>query len=155
MMSKLKMKHILLVEDNEGDIVLTTEAIEESKIDVKISIARDGEQAIHFLKGEGIFKNAELPDLILLDINIPKKNGHEVLEYIKKNEKTKHIPVVMLTTSSSNKDIVSAYAKHANCYLVKAHNAEDFFELIAGLENFWFNLAQLPTHYQDDIDDPH
>src|SRR5690554_2008882 len=105
----MKPIHILLVEDNEGDILLTTEAFEEAKILNTISICRDGQEAIQFLNREGQYESAEIPDLILLDVNLPKKNGHEVLYYIKNNKKLKSIPVIILTTSISEKDISRSY----------------------------------------------
>ncbi|MEO6542278.1 MAG: response regulator, partial [Ferruginibacter sp.] len=108
----MKAIHILLVEDNEGDIMLTTEALEEGKIANKISIVKDGKHAIDFLNKKGGYENASLPDLVLLDINLPKKNGHEVLQYIKHAEALKQIPVIMLTTSSSEKDILESYKNY-------------------------------------------
>ena len=100
----MKPIHILLVEDNEGDVFLVTEALEEGKVINKISVTRDGKEAMDFLDKKGKYENIQLPDLILLDINLPKKHGHEVLEYIKEKDELKQIPVIMLTTSSSEKD---------------------------------------------------
>src|SRR5688572_9687395 len=109
--------HILLVEDNEGDIVLTIEALKEARIGNTIDVVRDGEKAMQFLHKEGEFSNAVTPDLILLDINLPKIDGKEVLVSIKNDEQLKIIPVVMLTTSDSPTDIMEAYANHANCFI--------------------------------------
>lgn len=136
----MKNVNILLVEDNEGDILLTTEAFEECKSIKKINIIKDGASAIDFL-----IKNLiNLPDLILLDINLPKKNGHEVLSFIKKNKKLNHIPVIMLTTSSSDVDIHSSYKNHANCYLTKPIDVGEFFNLIKKIEEFWIKLVTFP-----------
>jgi CheY-like chemotaxis protein len=140
----MKSTHILLVEDNDGDILLTTDALEEGKIINKVSVVKDGKQAIDFLnKGEG-FADAELPNLILLDINLPKKNGHQVLHYIKTNDKFKHIPIIMLTTSSSENDILAAYKNYANCFITKPVEVNDFIDAVAKIENFWINVVHLP-----------
>lgn len=140
----MKTAHILLVEDNEGDIVLTKEALEEKKVISKVSVAKNGKEAIDFVFQRGAFKDAERPDLILLDINMPLKNGHEVLEVIKSNENTKKIPVVMLTTSSSKNDINKAYKLNANCYITKPVEIEDFMKTITTIEDFWVQLVKLP-----------
>jgi CheY-like chemotaxis protein len=141
----MKSIHVLLVEDNEGDILLTREALEEGKLVNQISIARDGKEAIDFLEKNAPFQASMLPDLILLDINLPKKNGHEVLEFIKTADAYKHIPVIMLTTSSSFKDINSSYLHHANCYITKPVEVEEFFRVVVQLENFWINIVKLPS----------
>jgi CheY-like chemotaxis protein len=138
--------HILLVEDNEGDILLTKEALNEGKIANEVSVVRDGKQAIDFLCQKEEYKNAKMPDLILLDVNLPKKNGHEVLHFIKNDDKLKHIPVIMLTTSSSEKDINSSYKNHANCYISKPVEVDDFIDAVKEIENFWFTLVKLPTN---------
>lgn len=135
---------ILLVEDNEGDILLTTEALEEGKIPSTLSVVRDGKQAIDFLNKTGKYADNKYPDLILLDINLPKKNGHEVLQYIKSTSALKHIPVIMLTTSSSEKDIEQSYNNFANCYIVKPVGSDEFMDAIAKLEIFWMSVAKLP-----------
>lgn len=136
--------HILLIEDNEGDILLTTEAFEDAKILNSISIARDGYEAIQFLEKKGSYSQAQSPDLILLDVNLPKKNGHEVLQYIKSSDHLKHIPVIMLTTSVSEKDITKSYQNHANCYITKPVEVDNFLNVIASVERFWINIVQLP-----------
>ncbi|PQJ74893.1 response regulator [Polaribacter gangjinensis] len=135
--------HILLVEDNEGDILLTTEAFEESNINPKISVARNGQEALDFLYKTGDFINAEKPDLILLDINMPILNGHEVLEKIKNDSHLKKIPVIMLTTSSNQQDIDRAYKNHANSYITKPIEIQDFLETIQKIEEFWFKISNL------------
>jgi len=141
----MKSIHILLIEDNEGDILLTTEAFEDAKILNTLSIARDGQEAVHFLEKKGSFSDANTPDLILLDVNLPKKNGHEVLQYIKSSKVLKHIAVIMLTTSVSEKDIAKSYENHANCYITKPVEVDDFLNVIASIENFWIKIVQLPS----------
>lgn len=131
---------VLLVEDNEGDIILTFEALKESKIKNCITIARDGEIAINLLK------KGDIPDLVLLDINLPKIDGKEVLNYIKSTENLKHIPVIMLTTSVSEVDIMESYRMHANCYISKPVNLEKFNEVILAIEKFWIETIQLPLN---------
>lgn len=140
----MKSIHILLVEDNEGDILLTTDVLEEKKIINKISVVKDGNKAIDFLNKKNEYKDAELPNLILLDINLPKKNGHEVLQYIKTNDKFKHIPIIMLTTSSSEKDIMLSYKNYANCFISKPVEVNDFIDAVAKIENFWISIVHLP-----------
>lgn len=142
----MKHIHILLVEDNEGDIFLTREALEEWKIINKISIARDGKEAINFLEKHRDFSKNDLPDLILLDVNIPKKNGYEVLQQVKEDDALKHIPVIMLTTSSSEKDIMRSYKNHANCFITKPVEVEEFLSTLAGIKNFWISIVKLPTN---------
>lgn len=141
----MKHTHILLVEDNEGDILLTTEALSEGKIANNLSVVKNGKDALDFVFKRGEFKEVNSPNLILLDINLPLRNGHEVLEELKSNEKTKHIPVIMLTTSSSENDIKLAYRHHANCYITKPVEVEDFLEAVATIEEFWLNLVLLPN----------
>ena len=140
----MRQVHILLVEDNEGDILLTTEALEDGKIANNISVVKNGKDALDFIFKRGEYKSVEKPDLILLDINLPLKNGHEVLQIIKADEGTKQIPVIMLTTSSSENDIKMAYHHHANCYITKPVEVEDFLKAVASIEDFWFNLVLLP-----------
>lgn len=137
--------HILLVEDNEGDIFLITEALNEGKILNRISVVQDGEEAMLFLEQKGIFADAELPDLILLDINLPRKNGHEVLKQIKNSIKLQTIPVIVLTTSSSPQDISHSYKNHANCYITKPVAAEEFLQVVTSIENFWISIVTLPS----------
>ncbi len=137
--------HILLVEDNEGDILLTTEALESAKLFIKLSVVKDGKQAIDFLTNAEGYSNATQPDMLLLDINLPKRNGHQVLKFIKENEVLKHIPVIMLTTSSSPADIELAYKNHVNCFVTKPVEAHSFLEVIATIENFWLSIVKLPA----------
>jgi chemotaxis family two-component system response regulator Rcp1 len=139
----MKPFHILLVEDNEGDIVIATEAIEQMGQVNKISITRDGDEAIEFLELILNAANKNLPDLILLDINLPKKNGYEVLEFIKKDERLKHIPVIVLSTSSSQKDVRKAYSHHANCYITKPDEIAEYFKIMHVIEIFWLSMVKL------------
>lgn len=136
--------HILLVEDNEGDILLTQEAFEESKILNLLSVVRDGREALNFVFQKNGYEQAKRPDLILLDINLPIKNGHEVLQAIKESPEHRSIPIIMLTTSSSERDISLSYKCHANCYISKPVDINEFLAAIASIENFWLNLVQLP-----------
>lgn len=139
----MKPIHILLVEDNEGDILLTTEALEDSKVINHVTILKDGKQAVDFFELMEDKKGA--PDLVLLDVNLPKKNGHEVLYYIKSHESFRHIPVIMLTTSSTGKDIMAAYSNYVNCYITKPIEAADFLNAISKIEDFWINIVSIPT----------
>lgn len=136
-----KPAHILLVEDNEGDILLTLEAFEECKVKTEISIAKNGQEALDFLFKRGAFTKVKKPDLILLDINIPIFNGHEVLQKIKINTELKKIPVIMLTTSSSQKDIDGAYQHHCNSYVQKPLDIGEFLNAILKIEQFWLELT--------------
>jgi chemotaxis family two-component system response regulator Rcp1 len=136
--------HILLVEDNEGDIVLTLEAFREARIHNVVDVVRDGEKALEFLKKEGVYRNAGTPDLVLLDINLPKIDGKEVLAAIKQDENLKSIPVVMLTTSDSEKDILESYMRHANCYITKPVGFENFMKVVMTIKDFWISIVQLP-----------
>ncbi|TWI95541.1 CheY-like chemotaxis protein [Mucilaginibacter frigoritolerans] len=139
----MKPINILLVEDNEGDILLTTEALEECKIVNKITIIKDGKAAVNFF--EYLNKN-DIPDIVLLDVNLPKMSGHEVLMYIKNHDNYKQIPVIMLTTSSSEKDIMISYKNHVNCYITKPVDAIDFIKAISKIEDFWINIVSIPRN---------
>ena len=143
----MKTFEILLVEDNEGDIILTTEALEEGSIDKNINIVMNGKDAIDYVFKDGKYQNAIRPDLILLDVNLPLKSGYEVLKAIKNNHDTKLIPVIMLTTSSSENDINISYSNHANCFITKPVDIKDFYIAIAKIEQFWLNLVLLPSNY--------
>jgi CheY-like chemotaxis protein len=136
---------ILLVEDNEGDVVLTLEAFESIRLVNAIHVVNDGEEAIQYLNKEGKFTDAVEPDMILLDINLPKVDGKEVLHYIKTHERFKVIPVVILTSSASEKDIYDTYAEHANCYITKPVDFNKFITVIKSIETFWINIVQLPV----------
>ncbi len=136
--------NILLIEDNEGDIVLTKEAFEDSKLINKISVIRDGKEAINFF--DNLEDNAEKPDMILLDINLPKVSGHEVLSHIKNHEKHKSIPVIMLTTSSSETDILQSYNNYVNCYVAKPIDIGEFIKAMSKIEDFWINIVSVPSN---------
>jgi len=141
--------HILLVEDNEGDIFLTTEAFENGKVKTELSVVRDGKAAIDFLKKEGEYANAKDPHLLLLDLNLPKRNGFEVLQFIKQDTKLLHIPVIILSTSSAERDINKCYENHANCYITKPVDIENLFTIISKIENFWLSVVKLPANKHD------
>ncbi|MGK7391962.1 MAG: response regulator [Candidatus Cyclobacteriaceae bacterium M2_1C_046] len=141
----MKKVHILLVEDNEGDIVLTTEALQEGKIANSIAVARDGSEALRYLEKKDNFAKELTPDIILLDVNLPKMNGHELLKIIKTNDSLKHIPVVMLTTSSSEADVIKSYQNYANCYITKPVDVSNFLDVVTTIEDFWISIVQLPT----------
>src|SRR5207237_6407005 len=138
----MKDIHILLVEENEGDIVLTKEALSDAKIKNKVSVAKDGDEAIRFVNA-GLEDDALLPDLILLDINLPKVDGKEVLHYLKTNPLLKQIPVVMLTTSSSELDVIDSYNNHANCFITKPVDFDKFFDVVRMIEDFWITIVKL------------
>jgi len=135
---------ILLVEDNPGDVRLTEEALKESKIAVNMRVASDGIMALAMLHREGEYADQPTPDLILLDLNMPRMDGREVLRQIKSDEQLKHIPVVILTTSEAEKDIVQAYGLHANCYITKPVELDEFIEIVKSIEGFWLTVVKLP-----------
>jgi chemotaxis family two-component system response regulator Rcp1 len=135
---------ILLVEDNEGDARLTKEALKENKMHHELNVVRDGEDALKFLKREGQYVSAPRPDLILLDLNLPKKNGREVLSEVKKDLSLRRIPVVILTVSQSEEDIMKSYDLYANCYIAKPVDLNKFMEIVKFIKNFWLNIVKLP-----------
>lgn len=136
--------HILLVEDNEGDVLLTREALLEGEAGITLSVVEDGEAALKFVAKEFPYEFVESPDLVLLDINLPRINGIEVLDHLKKDFRFKHIPVVMLTTSSASRDIIESYEKQANCYITKPVEFQKFIEAMRSFETFWCSMVQLP-----------
>lgn len=140
----MKPINILLVEDNEGDIMLTTEALHDGKIFNEIFVVRDGWEAVQYLHKKEAYIEAITPDLILLDVNLPKMNGHEVLHEIKSHDHLRHIPVIILTTSSSEEDVLKSYQNYANCFITKPVNVNDFIEVIARIEDFWVSIVTLP-----------
>lgn len=135
---------ILLVEDNPGEVRLTIEALRDAKVRNNLSVARDGVEALAFLHHEGAFAGAARPDLILLDLNLPKKDGREVLAEIKNDDKLKQIPVVVLTTSEAEEDILKSYNLHANCYVSKPVDLDRFMTVIKSIEEFWLTVVKLP-----------
>ncbi|MGB0384651.1 MAG: response regulator [Ardenticatenaceae bacterium] len=137
---------VLMVEDNPDDVDLTEEALKEAKMHIRLSVVEDGYEALAFLRQEGPYKNARRPDLILLDLNLPKKDGREVLGEIKSDDNLKIIPVVVLTTSQAEEDIVRAYSLHANCYITKPVDLYQFIRVVNTIEDFWLTIVRLPTH---------
>jgi two-component system, chemotaxis family, response regulator Rcp1 len=135
---------ILLVEDNPGDVLLTKEAFQEGRLAHRLSVIEDGDEAIRFLRREGKYRDAPRPDLILLDLNLPKKDGRELLADIKADPVLRHIPVIVLTTSDAEQDVWRAYKLHANCYLTKPVQMDDFLEKIRSVEDFWLTVVRLP-----------
>ncbi len=136
--------NILLVEDNPGDVRLTEEALKEGKVNNSLSVARDGAEALAFLHKEGEFKGKPTPDLILLDLNLPKLNGPEVLQRIKDEPDLKRIPVVVLTTSTAEQDVLKCYDLNANCFITKPVDLDQFFKVIRTIDEFWLNVVRLP-----------
>ena len=143
-MENLKLVEILLIEDNPGDARLTQEALKEGKVRNNLHIAYDGEEATDFLFKRNQYKNAPRPDLIILDLNLPKKNGQEVLAEIKADDSLKSIPVIILTISKAEEDIIRSYNLHANCFLIKPIDLNQFFEVVRSIEDFWLTLVKLP-----------
>lgn len=136
---------ILLVEDNPGDVRLTQEGLKEGKVRNNLHVVMDGVEAMAFLNREEKYADAPKPDLILLDLNLPRKDGREVLAEIKADEKLKHIPVVILTTSTADEDIIKIYNLHANCFISKPVDLEQFMTVVKAIENFWFTVVKLPS----------
>jgi chemotaxis family two-component system response regulator Rcp1 len=136
---------VLLVEDSPGDIRLTQEALKDAKMHINLQVVRDGEQAMSFLMRKGEYRNAPRPDLILLDLNLPKKDGREVLQEIKESETLKIIPVVILTTSAAEADILRSYLLHANCYITKPVSLDGFLTVVKSIEDFWMSVVRLPS----------
>ena len=135
---------ILLVEDNAGDVRLAREGLRECKLLNNLSVAGDGVKALAFLRQEGEYAKAPRPDLIMLDLNLPRKDGREVLKEIKEDEQLKSIPVVILTTSKAEEDVVKSYSLHANCYVTKPLAIEQFINVVQAIETFWFTIVKLP-----------
>ena len=135
---------ILLVEDNPGDVRLTREALHDGKISNRLHHAQDGIEALAFLRGQAPYTGAPRPDLILLDLNLPRMDGREVLEAIKADARLSQIPVVVLTTSKAEEDVLRSYGLHANCYIVKPLDFDRFTEVVNAIENFWFRIVKLP-----------
>jgi two-component system response regulator len=135
---------VLLVEDNPGDAQLTRIALEDSKISIHLSVVEDGVEAMAFLRKEEKYSTAVHPDIVLLDLNLPRKDGREVLAEIKGDENLKRIPVVVLTTSQAEEDILKAYNLAANCYITKPVDFDQFVKIVQSIENFWFAIVKLP-----------
>ena len=144
-MNKNKPITILMAEDNATDVMITKEALVHAKLLNTLHVVSDGIEAMDFLYRRGKYAKAPRPDLILLDLNMPRKNGQEVLAEIKADDKLKFIPVVVLTTSKAEEDVLKAYGLHANCYVVKPVDFEVFAEVVRSIEQFWFSVVRLPT----------
>jgi chemotaxis family two-component system response regulator Rcp1 len=142
---KIKLADILLVEDNPGDVRLAKEALKESKLLNKLYQVEDGMKAMAFLRQEGAYSDVPRPDLVLLDLNLPRKNGREVLAEIKADETLKRIPVVVLTISRAEEDVLKSYNLHANCYISKPFDMEQFVQVVKSIEDFWFSIVRLPA----------
>ena len=145
-MENFKIIDILLVEDNSGDARLAKEALKEGKVKNQLHIVTDGVEATDFLFKRNDYKDAPSPDLIILDLNLPKKDGREVLAEIKADENLKSIPIVILTTSKAEEDILKAYNLHANCYITKPLDLNKFLEVVKSIEDFWLTIVKLPNH---------
>ena len=143
-MQNRKPIEILLVEDNPGDVRLTKEALREAKLSTRMHVAYDGVDALAFLRREGVYAEMPRPDLILLDLNLPKKGGREVLAEIKADEHLRRIPVVILTTSQAEQDIIETYNLHANAYVNKPVDLDQFAKVVKSIEDFWFEIVRLP-----------
>lgn len=150
----MKITEILLIEDNPADVRLTQEALKEAKIATKLNVVTDGVEALDYLHQQGRHQAAVRPDLILLDLNLPKKDGRQVLAEIKTDEELKRIPVVVLTTSEAEEDIWKAYSLHANCYVCKPVDFQQFQKIVNSIEEFWLTVAKLPKVHRSPSDAP-
>ncbi len=144
-MSHQQPVRILLVEDNPGDVRLTKEALKDSYIQTRLHVVTDGVEAIDFLRRHGRFENAPTPDLILLDLNLPRRSGREVLVDVKSDPQLRRIPVMILSTSQAESDVQFSYDNHANCYIRKPMEFESFFEIVRAIEQFWCSVVSLPA----------
>ena len=135
---------ILLVEDNPGDVRLTVEALKEGRVHVNLNVVRDGVEALMYLRREGTHAEARRPDLVLLDLNLPRKDGREVLSEVKADPALRRIPIVVLTTSAAEQDILRTYELHANCYINKPVDLDQFIRVVQSIEDFWFTVVKLP-----------
>jgi len=141
----IKPIEILLIEDNEGDVRLVQEALKEGKLQNRLFVVRDGVEGMDYLLKIRKYRDAARPDLVLLDLNLPKKDGYEVLAEIKKHKELKRIPVVILTTSSAETDILKTYNLHANCYIIKPLDLDQFIQVVKSIEDFWLTIVKLPN----------
>lgn len=142
---------ILLIEDNEGDIVLTKKAFEDGKIRNNLNVCRDGQEGLDYLFRRGEFANSVTPDLILLDLNMPKLGGREVLEQVKKDERLSAIPIVILTTSEDETDILKSYQLHANSYVKKPVDFFQFVDVVREIQSYWFTIVKIPSKPHVDV----
>lgn len=145
MLQKTRPVNILLVEDNPGDVRLTQEAFKEGKLSVNLDVVMDGVEALNYLKKLGQYADKPTPDLVLLDLNLPKRDGREVLEVIKLDPDLRRMPVVVLTTSNAEQDIQKSYNLYVNCYINKPVDFDKFFDIIQRIEDFWLKTAVLPS----------
>lgn len=143
-MNRMKKIEILMVEDNPDDVDLTREALKDAKVCNQLHVAQDGVEAMAFLRREGKYTGAPRPDIILLDLNLPRKDGREVLAEVKSDENLKRIPVVILTTSQAEEDIMKAYNLHVNCYVTKPVDFDQFVKVVKSIKEFWFSVVKLP-----------
>ena len=135
---------VLLVEDNPGDVELAREGLEEGKLRINLSVVENGAEALAFLRRQGRYAAAPRPDVILMDLNLPVKDGREALAEIKADDALKHIPIVVLTTSKKEEDVIRSYGLHANCYIAKPIRFEEFVRVVQGIKDFWFTIVTLP-----------
>lgn len=145
MLMDARSKTVLLIEDNRADIRLIQEALKSTAAQCQVAVARDGMEAMSYLRRDEAFVDAVRPDLILLDLNLPKKDGREVLAEIKTDPALLHIPIIVLTTSRNEEDIFKSYDLHANCYISKSRNLSQLFEIVRGIQEFWLETATLPS----------
>lgn len=143
-MNAVQMIEILMIDDDEGDTLMAKESLEEAKFANNFNVVRDGMEAIEYLERKGAYTDAMRPDLILLDLNMPRMNGHEFLTWVKEHDDFRLIPVVILTTSSSDQDILTSYEKHANCFITKPVDLEQFTKVVQYIDEFWTGIVKLP-----------
>jgi CheY-like chemotaxis protein len=136
---------VLMVEDDDGDARLTREAIRDSKIDLELEVVGDGVEALAYLRAQGVYAGKRRPDLVLLDLNLPRMGGQEVLQAMRADAELKHVPVVVLTTSEAEEDLAASYAHGANCYVTKPVGFEQFSKVVKSISSFWFTIVRLPT----------
>lgn len=149
-MTELSPLKVLLVEDDPADVELTQEALDNNKVYTKLFMVQDGLEALAFLRREGVHADAPRPDLILLDLNMPRMDGRQVLAELKKDDDLKNIPVVVLTTSKAEQDIVASYDLGANCYVTKPVGLEQFTKVVQSIKGFWFTVVRLPSRPDTD-----
>lgn len=147
--NRVKIIEILLVEDNPGDVRLTQEALRDAKVKVILNVVNDGVEAMAYIRQEGQYKDVSRPDLVLLDLNMPKKSGLEVLSEIKEDDALRQIPVVILTVSKNEEDIIMSYNSHANCFITKPVDFIQFLNVIKSIEDFWLTVVKLPGTIND------
>ena len=140
----VKLIDILVVEDNAGDARLIREVLNNDKVFASLHMTKDGVEAMDFLRNKGNYRNSPKPDLIILDLNLPRKDGREVLAEIKNDDKLKHIPIVIMTISQAEEDILKSYNLHANCYITKPIDLNQFIKVVKSIEDFWFSIVKLP-----------